>query len=500
MERRSTRRESPSSRRAASASGPPWILGLRGAPREAPENTLSSLRRAVELGLDGLAYEVRACASGELVLLADATLDRTTDARGALATRLLAELYGVDAGGWFGKPFAGEPLALLDEALALEGDEPGTRPQHLIEVREPGLLGEIARMLKNEGERLSVRVASPLRSVCVEARDLGLSPLLVVAQASEEVRRFVRDERITACAAPVRAWSAAERGEAWDCERFALGVDEPDELLAACRAPLNALTTSEPARALAIRALVRGTPSDTGPYPLRVPELVIEPDAALASEAQWCGTWSLRARVRNPFDVAAKVTVELVVRRGAFESQGLPREFEIAPRAEIEFEFQLTGGAWSPGGDPLLVARFDLGGGAGVEFDATLHRVRSVALRDTALRLPLLAESPREPAASVNVRRSGRDLLVALENAGDLLDARLVVDLDGAQVHAPKGVRLRLPEDFERRPGGVPFAVGLEGRRERAGRWRSAWRRWSGGLPNTIDAGSAGRLYFAPRS
>jgi hypothetical protein len=66
-------------------------------------------------------------------------------------------------------------------------------------------------------------------------------------------------------------------------------------------------------------------------------------------------------------------------------------------------------------------------------------------------------------------------------------------------VRAPRGVRLRLPGDCDRRPGGVPFAVGLEGRRHAAGRWRSAWRRWSGGLPNTIDAGCAGRLAFAAR-
>ncbi|MEQ1892363.1 MAG: glycerophosphodiester phosphodiesterase, partial [Planctomycetota bacterium] len=54
--------------------GPPWILGHRGAPREAPENTLSALRRALELGLDGVEYDVHACLSGEPILIHDETL------------------------------------------------------------------------------------------------------------------------------------------------------------------------------------------------------------------------------------------------------------------------------------------------------------------------------------------------------------------------------------------------------------------------------------------
>ena len=117
--------------------GPPFILGRRGVVWEAPENTLAGLRRAVEVGLDGFSYDVRACASGELVLLHDATLRRTTDATGTLASRTLPELFGIDAGGWFDKAFAGEPLALLDEALTVEGNHAGTWPLHVIELQGP---------------------------------------------------------------------------------------------------------------------------------------------------------------------------------------------------------------------------------------------------------------------------------------------------------------------------------------------------------------------------
>ena len=84
--------------RGEAVPGPPWILGHRGSPLEAPENTLSSLRVALDLGLDGVEYDVHACASGEPVLLHDDTLERTTDASGAVRERTLPELFGIDGG------------------------------------------------------------------------------------------------------------------------------------------------------------------------------------------------------------------------------------------------------------------------------------------------------------------------------------------------------------------------------------------------------------------
>lgn len=480
-----------------SGEGPPWILGFRGVPRGAPENTLASLRRAQELELDGSAYDVRECAGGDLVLIADATLERTSDARGLVAGRSLAELYGVDAGGWFAKRFAGEPIATLEEALALTGSEPGAAPQHVLVLHESNALAEVARVVHGCGRRLSIRVASPLRSVCVAARDLDLEPMLIVERPSESERLFARDERLTAVAARLAGWRLAPGDEPWSCERWLFAIDEPDELLRACRLPINGVITSEPARALAIRALAQLAAHDFGAYPLRVPELAIEPGSGLAGEATWCGAWQLAASVRNPFASRAQVELELVVRRGAFEAEGLPVTLTLAPGEEREVAFHLSGGSWSPGGDPLLVARYATEDGASLTLDATLARVRRLTARDTAMRLELLRESPQAPVATVNVRRRSRDLLIALEHAADILDARLVVTLDGATHIGARGVRVRLPADFDRRVQGVSLSIALEGRRQDARGWRQALARWSGGWPSELDAGAAGRIYSA---
>lgn len=61
------------------------ITGHRGALGSEPENTLRSFRRAVADGCDEIELDLRVTADGELVVLHDATVDRTTNGTGAVA-------------------------------------------------------------------------------------------------------------------------------------------------------------------------------------------------------------------------------------------------------------------------------------------------------------------------------------------------------------------------------------------------------------------------------
>lgn len=74
------------------------------------------------MGLDWVEFDVRLTADGVPVLLHDATLDRTTDASGPIDRLAAQALQGVDAGGWFGPEFAGEPVPTLAQALACLAD------------------------------------------------------------------------------------------------------------------------------------------------------------------------------------------------------------------------------------------------------------------------------------------------------------------------------------------------------------------------------------------
>jgi hypothetical protein len=339
---------------AAGIEGPPWILGLRGSPLEAPENTLSGLRRALDLGLDGVAYDVRACATGESVLLRDETLDRTTDGRGRLSEQTLPEISSLDAGGWFRARFRGEPLALLEEALELESSDPGRRLWHVVWLREGGLVPEVARALRRlpggQGRGAAVRVATGSRETCLEARDAGLEAMLVVPRATEEARAFVRDERIQACGVEAGGFGAlgmeSRRDGAataeWSCERWSIGADSPAELLEACRTPQLGIATREPLRALSMRALCKLAPGYRGPHPLQVPALEIRPGDFTLGRGEWCGSWSCTALVRNPFPFRVEATVGIVPRHGAFDLEGLPRRFALClvqPRLNTGAEF-----------------------------------------------------------------------------------------------------------------------------------------------------------------
>src|SRR5947208_9922618 len=94
-----------------SAAGPEqtMIVAHRGLLRHAPENTLANFRACLELRL-GFEMDVRRCRDGTLVCVHDASVDRTTDGRGAVANLALGELKALDAGSWFHPAFAGERI------------------------------------------------------------------------------------------------------------------------------------------------------------------------------------------------------------------------------------------------------------------------------------------------------------------------------------------------------------------------------------------------------
>lgn len=95
----------------------PAVIGHRGAAGHAPENTLESIRKAAELGARWVEFDVKLTLDRELILFHDDTLDRTTDAKGPVAVRTMAEIRALDAGAWYQARFAGTRIPTLTEAL-----------------------------------------------------------------------------------------------------------------------------------------------------------------------------------------------------------------------------------------------------------------------------------------------------------------------------------------------------------------------------------------------
>ena len=94
------------------------VCGHRGNSLMSPENTLAALTSTRENGGTSAEIDVMLTADGELVLMHDDFLDRTTNGTGLVSAMTLEEMRKLDAGSWFGPEFAGEKVPTLVEALA----------------------------------------------------------------------------------------------------------------------------------------------------------------------------------------------------------------------------------------------------------------------------------------------------------------------------------------------------------------------------------------------
>ncbi|MEU6073649.1 glycerophosphodiester phosphodiesterase family protein [Micromonospora sp. NPDC047074] len=135
---------------------PRMTYAHRGSSGMAPENTAAAVELAIAEGADYVETDVQLSADGELVIIHDVTLARTTDARLAFADRApwnvhdftLAELKKLDAGGWYDDAFSGQHILTLDDLLDLLGGRVGLNLELKAPALNPGLAGAVAARLR----------------------------------------------------------------------------------------------------------------------------------------------------------------------------------------------------------------------------------------------------------------------------------------------------------------------------------------------------------------
>lgn len=131
-----------------------WIrIAHRGASGNAPENTLTAFKKAIEIGVDAVELDLHGTADGEIVAIHDASLDRTTDHRGLVNQATLETIRRADAGGWFAPEFAGEPVPTLTEALACIAE----KTIAVLEIKDP-LIAEAVVAKVRETQTLNLTV------------------------------------------------------------------------------------------------------------------------------------------------------------------------------------------------------------------------------------------------------------------------------------------------------------------------------------------------------
>lgn len=143
--------------------GAPIFAAHRGGAALAPENTLEAFRLAVDrFGVDMLEMDVRLTADGEVVVLHDATVDRTTDGAGAVSSMRWADVRALDAGARFLDPSgrasfrgAGVRVPRFDEVL-----EAFPRTRLNVEVKCPDVARPFVERVRHHGAEQRVLLAA----------------------------------------------------------------------------------------------------------------------------------------------------------------------------------------------------------------------------------------------------------------------------------------------------------------------------------------------------
>ena len=154
-------------------------IGHRGAKAYAPENTLTSFKKAIEIGVDAIELDVRETKDNKLVVIHDADIKRTTNGKGLVAELSLKEIKGFSAEG-------GEKIPTLEEAL----DFLDKKVKLLIELKELGVEEKVLSAIHERRLEKNVIITSFLEDALRKVRELDkeVETGLIYAKHSNPVK------------------------------------------------------------------------------------------------------------------------------------------------------------------------------------------------------------------------------------------------------------------------------------------------------------------------
>ncbi len=149
------------------------LIAHRGMDDTHPENTIPAFEAAFNLGM-GIEFDIAMTSDGELVVIHDDTVDRTTDGTGRVAQMSFEEIRQLDAGSWKGSEFAGAVVPSFDEVLELVSSTSKVDTAIALDVKvlQPGIINKICDALTQHN---------------LMARTVGIG---VIARSVDVRRRF----------------------------------------------------------------------------------------------------------------------------------------------------------------------------------------------------------------------------------------------------------------------------------------------------------------------
>lgn len=141
------------------------ICAHRGNDGRQPENTVLAWANAVKLGAEMVELDVKRCKTGELVIMHDATVDRTTNGKGVVGKMTFAEIRALEANWRKGKPIPGVPSVKVPTFAEAIDSIPADAPVWINCHCAPNTAVEVAQVLKSKGRLKQAFIASSRKAI-----------------------------------------------------------------------------------------------------------------------------------------------------------------------------------------------------------------------------------------------------------------------------------------------------------------------------------------------
>ena len=219
------------------------VTGHRGAAGLEPENTLRSFQRALDLGVDVIELDVHLTKDQHLVVIHDATVDRTTDGSGAVGDLTLCEIQQLDAGQGEQVPTLQEVIDLVAQKAILQIELKGLDVEHQVAhmITANHLIDHVIVTSFRHNMVKTVKMVNPQISTGVLFLGLPIdAPRLAHDAHADAVHphvNYINPELVESCHSQglsVRVWNTDdpfEMREMIALDVDAIGSNRPDILL-----------------------------------------------------------------------------------------------------------------------------------------------------------------------------------------------------------------------------------------------------------------------------
>ena len=238
---------------------PPWIIAHRGFEKNYPENTLIAFQAAMDAGVAMIELDVTLSRDRKLVVIHDATLERTTNGHGPVHDYTLEELKQLDAGSWFHTDFAEQRLPELGEVLKLVDGRVITNIEIKSNAYEPhhppdAIEKQVVDLVKQKNALNAVLISSFNADILVQISEMADRPALALISEEpaddntiklcEDIKAFSwhPDHRIV-------TGSQVKKMHAVDLKVFPYTVDTLEDYLKMTGMDVDGVITNDPVSA-----------------------------------------------------------------------------------------------------------------------------------------------------------------------------------------------------------------------------------------------------------